>query len=287
MKLGLLLSGELGLISLKKLLQTSFVVSTVLTDQKSEAIIDVAKKNRIPLFIGNPRNGKARNFLSNLSIEVLLSVNYLFIVDEDILSWPEKYAINFHGSLLPKYRGRTPHVWAIINNEKFTGITAHLMNKGCDTGDICYQIKVPINVADTGASILKKFKRLYPKLIFDVLKDVETNNLTIIGQDETKATFFGKRTPEDGQINWNWQKERIYNWVRAQAYPYPGAFTFCNDQKVIIDQVEFDDFGFSYDMLNGFVLSVEPLRIKTQNGVLSIKSIRNQEIKFEKNSIFK
>lgn len=287
MNVGLLLSGELGLISLKKLLQTSFVVSAVLSDQKSEAIIDVAHRNRIPIFTGNPRNGKARNFVLNHSIEVLLSVNYLFIVEEDILSWPEKYAINFHGSLLPKYRGRTPHVWAIINSEKFTGITAHLMNEGCDTGDIIYQIKVPINAADTGASILKKFKRLYPKLILDVLKDAETSNLKFIRQDETKATFFGKRTPEDGQISWHWQKERIYNWVRAQAYPYPGAFTYYNDQKIIIDQAEYDDFGYSYDMMNGLILSINPLRIKTPNGVLRIKSIRNQDIKFEKNTIFK
>ena len=53
----------------------------------------------------------------------------------------------------------------------------------------------------------------------------------------------GKRTPHDGRINWGWQKERIRNWVRAQAYPYPGAFTFYEglDEKVVIDEVAFSD----------------------------------------------
>lgn len=287
MKIGLLISGELGFINLKKLLTTDVAIEAILTDLKSESIIDLAKKRRIPLFVGNPRKGKAGSFISTISIDVLLSVNYLFIVDKDLLDWPKKYAINFHGSLLPKYRGRTPHVWAIINNESSTGITAHLMDEGCDTGDICFQIKVPIKTNETGASVLSKFKRLYPKMITKLLRNIAANDFTFIEQDESKATFFGKRTPEDGQINWNWQKERIYNWIRAQADPYPGAFTFYNDQKIIVDKVEYDDFGFSYEMENGLILSVHPLRVKTPNGVLKVSGIRNQNLEFERSAILK
>ena len=95
-------------------------------------------------------------------------------------------------------------------------------------------------------------------------------------QDESLATYFGKRTPEDGEINWNWQKERIMNWVRAQAYPYPGAFTWLYDQKVIIDRVDEDNFGFQQIMQNGMILTDNPIRVKTPNGVLRIIELRHE-----------
>ncbi len=287
MKIALLISGQLGLFVFNQLLDSDYLIEAVFTDVKSVPIIDLAKERNIPIFTGNPRNGKSANLISNISIEVLLSINYLFIIEKDLITWPNKYAINIHGSLLPQYRGRTPHVWAIINNEKYTGITVHLINEGCDTGDICYQKKVTINKKDTGASILKKFRTLYPKMIYEVLENIRTDSLKLVKQDETKFSFFGKRTSEDGQINWDWQKERIYNWIRAQAYPYPGAFTFYNDKKIIVDQAEYDDFGYSYEMKNGLILSIHPLRIKTPNGVLKITSFRESEVEFKSNSTFK
>jgi methionyl-tRNA formyltransferase len=93
-------------------------------------------------------------------------------------------------------------------------------------------------------------------------------------QDEYKATYFNKRTPEDAAINWDWQKERIRNWVRAQAYPYPGAFTIINNQRVIIDEIIYSDIGFKQDLPNGLVLGISPVLVKTQNGVVELKTIR-------------
>src|SRR5690606_38202127 len=116
----------------------------------------------ITLFIGNPRNGRGHAFLKNYSFDVLLSVNYLYLIEEDLIKMPRRFAINLHGSLLPKYRGRTPHVWAIINGEKKTGVTAHLITKGCDEGPIVSQIQIPIEIQDTGNDILNKFKQKYP-----------------------------------------------------------------------------------------------------------------------------
>ena len=154
------------------------------------------------------------------------------------------YAINIHGSLLPKYRGSTPHVWAIINGEKEAGITAHFIDESVDNGDIVHQIKVPIQDDDTGAMILKKYNQQYPLLIKKILIDIKCDSLKVRAQDATKATYFGKRTPEDGHINWNWSKERIRNWIRAQAHPYPGAFFFINNVKVIVNKASFCDLGF-------------------------------------------
>ncbi len=275
MRVGILASGQLGYKTISKL--NGLDIRFVFTDSKSEKIKDFCETQSIPCFLGNPRKSpeKVNKFLNDKNIDVLLSINYLFIVEENILNHPEKYAINFHGSLLPKYRGRTPHVWAVINDEKDTGITAHLMDANCDTGAIVKNVNIAINDNDTGNALLEKFENIYPEFILSVLEDVENNNVVLKQQDHTKATYFGKRTPNDGQINWKWQKERIYNWVRAQSYPYPGAFTYYNGQQIIIDRISFSDYGFSYDDENGLILQIKPkVLIKTPNGAISLEKIR-------------
>jgi methionyl-tRNA formyltransferase len=286
MKFSLLVSGNLGYQILKKI-QTDKEISFVLTDSNSEDIIQFCSVHNIPIYLGNPRNGKSSLFLEDKSCDVILSINYLYLIDEDIIQIPSKYAINFHGSLLPKYRGRTPHVWAIINNETITGITAHLIDADCDTGDIIEQIVIEITQNDTGASILEKFNEKYWDLVQSVLVKIEKNQLEVNKQDQTKATYFGKRTPDDGLIDWDWQKERIRNWVRAQADPYPGAFILFQNEKIIFDEISFVEDGFSDNIRNGQILSIHPLKIKTQNGVIQVDKYRGNLSIITLNSIIK
>lgn len=280
MKLAVLASGGLGSTLLKFMFE-KYEISCVLTDSSSQAIINFSTENNIPLFKGNPRKGNVSAFIAGYSIDVLVSVNYLFLIESDVINWPKKMAFNIHGSLLPKYRGRTPHVWSIINNEKETGITAHLIDEGCDTGAIIDQITIPIQPNDTGTEILQKYAAQYPKLIDSVLGKVQSSEYNTKVQDESKATYFGKRTPEDGEINWDWHKERIRNWVRAQSNPYPGAFSFMKGQKVIIDWVEYSDLGFDSAISNGTILTKKPIIVKTPNGAMELVSIRNHSYDFE------
>jgi len=276
MNLALFVSGGLGFKVLDHLKESKHSIRCVFTDSNSESIIEKANDNRLPIFIGNPRNDRALRFIDAYEIDIILSVNYLFLIERLLFS-KAKLAINIHGSLLPKYRGRTPHVWAIINNESKTGVTAHLIDDGCDTGDIVKQKEVIIDDSDTGADILEKFNKLYVPLVDEILSDFERGKIKPLPQNNKNATFFGKRTPHDGRINWGWQKERIRNWVRAQAYPYPGAFTFYEglDEKVIIDEVVFSDRGFNETDRNGLIVSLNPICVKTPNGVLELRNIRN------------
>ena len=270
----LLVSGGLGYEALVKLSASQKVVA-IFTDNKSEIIIDFAHANNLPLFIGNPRNGKAKNFIETVNCDILFSINYLFIIESDIIQIPKRLAVNLHGSLLPKYRGRTPHVWAIINGEKEIGVTAHLIKEGVDTGDILLQKKIAIGENDTGAGILQYYKHIYADLIDNILRGIEENTLKPFSQNEQYATYFGKRTPEDGEINWNWHRERIKNWVRAQAQPYPGAFTWYNEKKVTIHKSESDEFGFNFQQANGTILFVGDyfLIVKVANGALKLSDI--------------
>lgn len=274
-----LVSGQLGMMSLRSLMDNELVqVRGVFTDSKSHEIQEFCVDNQIPQLIGNPRKLKTiilEEFKEKIGmIDVLFSINYLFIVDENIIKIPRLYALNIHGSLLPKYRGRTPHVWAIINGESITGITIHKIEKGVDTGDILLQKEIEITEDDTGAIILERFAKWYPILINQSIAYIQNNQVDFKVQDVSKATYFGKRTPKDGRINWNWDKHRIRNWVRAQAAPYPGAYTYLGTEKIVIHEVQYSDFGYLDELDNGLILRKLPLTIKTCNGALEITNYK-------------
>jgi methionyl-tRNA formyltransferase len=291
MRIGILTSGGFGYKVISDLINHIEKPAFIATDSNSEQIIEFAKKNNVLTFAGNPRNGRLVGFLNKHQIEtdLILSINYLFLLDNDLINYLPQ-AINVHGSLLPKYRGRTPHVWSIINGDNKTGVTAHLIDKDCDTGDIVKQITIPIGKDDTGATILNKFEEIYPDLLLSVINLVQSGQLQRTKQDDCKATYFGKRTPDDGLIDWNWHRDRIRNWVRAQAYPYPGAFSFLNGEKVFIDEVKFSDLGFIDSFKNGTILEIEksPI-IKCPNGAIELTKVRNQEIleKFKSKMVLK
>jgi len=274
MKLGILASGGLGFSLLCKISQ-KYDLSFVMTDRNSDLIHSFCESHSLPIFVGNPREGKSNEFLSRVSCDVLISINYIFLIEQNLIQIPKILAFNIHGSLLPKYRGRTPHVWSIINNEKLTGITAHLIDVGCDTGDIIEQVQIIIEDDDTGASLLKKYESRYYSLVVSVLNKISNNKLITFSQDNSKATYFGKRTPDDGLIDWSWHRERIYNWIRAQSFPYPGAFTYYLNNKIIIDWIEFDDNGFDNYIPDGTIVSIDPIRIKTPNGLVKLTHVRN------------
>ena len=285
---GVLASGSLGASCLEKI-HHARKISFVCCDKKSRLIIDYCNTQGLPLYIGNPRGEQIKDFIKDKKTDVIICVNYLFIINQIILEHPRKYAINFHGSLLPKYRGRTPHVWAIINNERYTGITGHLMTEHCDEGDIIYQEKIEISEEATGAELLNLFTTRYPAIIEEVIQSIESDKIILIGQDDTKATFFEKRSPDQGKINWSWQKERIRNWIRAQARPYPGAFTFYRDCKVVVHKAVYDEIGFHQNDVNGKIINVSgnEVVVKTPNGALRLIEIEvNNNISFKIGEIF-
>ncbi len=286
MQIAVAASGNLGHGALENLLLGGYEVNCIFTNRASGAILQLAEDYGVPSFVGNPRNGEAFHWVSERDIkcDVLLSVNYLYIFEADLINWPNKIALNVHGSLLPKYRGRTPHVWAIINGEKETGVTVHEMVERLDGGDIILQRSLPITNSKTGAEILHDFHTIYPKAILSALEQVAVGNAQKYHQDEGKATYFGKRQPSDGLVIWDWQWQRIHNWVRAQAYPYPGAFTYYNNKKVIIDEVEPTDVGFDYETPNGTILvgGAKPI-VKTPNMAVRLSSLREPNLLFRTN----
>jgi methionyl-tRNA formyltransferase len=132
-------------------------------------------------------------------------------------------ALNMHGSLLPRYRGRAPVNWAVLNGERHTGATLHHMTREPDAGDIVAQQAVPILPDDTAAQVQRKVT-LAAEIVLDAaLPALLRGEAPRRPNRIAEGSYFGRRRPEDGRIDWRWPARRIHDLVRAVAPPYPGA----------------------------------------------------------------
>lgn len=139
-----------------------------------------------------------------------------------------------HDSLLPKYAGFSPLIWALINGETEVGVTAHMMNDELDAGDIVRQEAVPVGPADTATDLFHKTVDLIAPVTVGALGLIASGQTEFTKQDRSRASFFHKRSAEDIRIDWNWPAEDLERLVRAQSEPYPSAFTFHRGRRLEI-----------------------------------------------------
>ncbi len=157
--------------------------------------------------------------------DFLFSFYYRNMLKAPLLACARHGALNMHGSMLPKYRGRAPVNWAIVNGEHETGATLHYMVEKPDAGDIVDQQAVPILGDDTAIDVFRKVTAAAQAVLERSLDALVAGTAPRIVQDASRASYFGRRTPEDGRINWNAPAARIHDLVRGVAPPYPGALT--------------------------------------------------------------
>jgi methionyl-tRNA formyltransferase len=143
-------------------------------------------------------------------------------------------AYGLHASLLPDYSGGAPLVWSIINGESRTGVTLFQMDDGVDSGPIVAQAVEPILTNDTISSLYSRIEAQGVQLLKRSLPQLARGIANLQPQDETKRRIFPQRCPDDGRIDWTWSASKIYNFVRAQTLPYPGAFTHYGPSRIYI-----------------------------------------------------
>jgi UDP-4-amino-4-deoxy-L-arabinose formyltransferase/UDP-glucuronic acid dehydrogenase (UDP-4-keto-hexauronic acid decarboxylating) len=134
--------------------------------------------------------------------DFIFSFYYRHLLGEALLACAERGAFNLHGSLLPRYRGRAPANWVLVNGESETGVTLHRMIKRADAGAIIAQRRVAIERSDTGLSLHRKLREAATQLLQDTLAELVLGDLSETAQDESLASTFGRRTPADGLIDW-------------------------------------------------------------------------------------
>lgn len=230
---------ELGKLTLEYLIKKNKnIIGVVTPDTDSKwykGVDEIAKKYNIYLYENNNINtDEFIDKIKNMNPNLIVSVNFNQIIGKEIINIPNKGCINTHASSLPKYRGRAPLNWAIINGEKKTGVTVHYIDEGVDTGDIILQKEIAIKKDDYIKDILNKVKNNYPVIVNKAINQIKKGQVNSKPQNNKEGFYCGKRNPKDGKIDWEQSAKDIYNLIRAVSHPYPGAFTFLDDKKVMI-----------------------------------------------------
>ncbi len=212
--------------------------------------------------------------IRELQPDVIFSFYYRHMLSDEILSLAPLGGFNLHGSLLPRYRGRAPVNWALVNGETETGATLHKMVKRPDAGDIVGQQKVAIADNDTALTLHKKVLEAAQAVLKEQLPKLKNGTATFTKQDESQASYFGRRTAADGEILWHKSAKEINNLVRAVTEPYPGAFSYLGQRKLIVWRSRVLDT--QHDKQPGTVLSTAPLVIACGEGALEIVAGQNE-----------
>ncbi|MFE6747503.1 methionyl-tRNA formyltransferase [Kitasatospora purpeofusca] len=230
--------------TLKALLESEHDVVLVVTHPRSEhayekiwsdSVADLAEEHGVPVLVRNrPDDEELLRRLEEAAPDIIVANNWRTWIPPRIYTLPKHGTLNVHDSLLPKYAGFSPLIWALVNGESEVGVTAHLMDEVLDAGDIVRQEAVAVGPTDTATDLFHKTVDLIAPVTIGALDLIASGRTEFTKQDRSQASFFHKRAEEDIRIDWNWPADALERLVRAQSAPYPPAFTHHRGRRLEI-----------------------------------------------------
>ncbi|MFG1710768.1 methionyl-tRNA formyltransferase [Nonomuraea sp. M3C6] len=200
----------------------------------SDSVAELAEAHGVPVLLRNRPDDELLLTLKEVEPDLIVANNWRTWIPPEIFTLPRYGILNVHDSLLPAYAGFSPLIWALINGEKEVGVTAHMMDAELDAGDIVVQRAVPVGPGDTATDLFHRTVDLIVPIVAEALDLIASGHTDWTPQDRSKASFFHKRSIEDGNIDWTWPAEDIERLVRAQSDPYPNAFTYYKGECIRI-----------------------------------------------------
>lgn len=228
--------------TLQALIDSHHDVALVVTHPKSDhayesiwddSVADLAEKHGVPVLVRS-RPDDLGPALRAADPDLIVATNWRTWIPPEVFELPRLGTLNVHDSLLPKYAGFAPLIWALINGEPEVGVTAHMMTGDLDAGDIVLQRAVPVGATDTATDLFHRTLDLFGPITLDALDLIAAGRRDWTPQDPTRASFFHKRSIEDSRIDWTWPAADLERLVRAQSDPYPNAFTFRGRERIRI-----------------------------------------------------
>jgi methionyl-tRNA formyltransferase len=233
---------DVGVNCLKALLGAGIQVDLVITHQDDPhenvwfgSVAKLCDDQKIPYI--TPNANQLMDLipqLQKLTPDYLFSFYYRHMIPAELLACAKIGALNMHGSLLPKFRGRAPVNWAILQGATETGATLHMMEVKPDAGDIVGQSAVSIGPNETATDVFGKVSRAAITVINQALPELIQGRIPRKPNNLAQGSYFGGRKPADGQILWHQTAQQVHNLVRAVAPPYPGACTDWQGQRRIV-----------------------------------------------------
>jgi methionyl-tRNA formyltransferase len=188
------------------------------------------------------RTGEVAAWARSLGADVALVVAYGRILPRDVLDAPRLGCVNVHASLLPKYRGAAPIVWAIVNGETETGVTLMKLDEGMDTGPTFARVTTPIGPEETAGALSEREARLGADAVREWLPRYVAGHCRLEPQDERLATMAPVLEKAHGRVDWSKSARRVHDHVRGMS-PWPGAFTLLRGRTVKIHATRIVDLS--------------------------------------------
>lgn len=267
---------NIGCAGIEALERHGFEIQAVFThtDDPAEnkwfrSVAELAARRRLPVFAPEDVNHPIWvERIRGMKPDLLFSFYYRKLLRRGILEIPPLGCLNLHGSLLPRYRGRAPLNWVLVNGEQESGVTLHYMTPRPDEGDIVAQESFPISDDDTAHSLHQKALEKASVLLDRTLPRILDGTAPRTPQDPAQASYFGGRSPEDGEIDWNCENRGVRNLVRAVTRPYPGAFSHLGERKILVWQATLS--GGEPAARPGTILSADPLEVACGQGSIVV-----------------
>jgi methionyl-tRNA formyltransferase len=173
--------------------------------------------------------------ISRLDPELVFVVGWSQLVRDPFIALARGGVFGMHPTLLPRHRGRAPIPWTILSGLARTGVTLfEIVDATADSGAIVGQVVVDVEPDDTATTLFDRLAEAHVELIRECVPPILAGTAPRVPQDPARASAWPKRTPVDGIIDWETRARYLYDWVRAQTRPYPGAFTYLGDEKVVV-----------------------------------------------------
>jgi methionyl-tRNA formyltransferase len=187
----------------------------------------------VPVTVVGSRR-EADRVIGDAHADLVVVCGWYWMIGAETLATARHGFVGVHNSLLPRYRGAAPIVWAMLNGERRIGLTMYSLTEGMDEGDIWAQAETEVGPDDYIACVLARLEDACEEMVGRVFPRLLDGSISPLPQDAALATFGARRRAEDGRIGWTESAERIYRLIRAQSLPYPGAFTTCGGWRMTI-----------------------------------------------------
>lgn len=276
MRAGFIGCVESSRVALQTLLDVKgLTVSAVVTREQSAVnadfcdLTDLCELNGIPFHFEKPKErGASVIFFESFELDIIFCIGWSYLLDAEMLALPKQGVIGFHPARLPNNRGRHPIIWSLVLGLEETASTFFLMDEGADSGPIASQNLISIDDSDNATSLYRKILNTSQFQLTKLASNLVNGTVTFIEQDESKATYWRKRSRSDGTIDFRMTASSIHNLVRALAPPYPGAEFIFNSKHIVVQHSCISSEHYPPNVEPGKVLSKngEDLLVKTAGG---------------------
>jgi methionyl-tRNA formyltransferase len=239
----------------------------------------LSDENNIPfLYFSKINEPEIAEFVASKLPDLMFVVGLSQMIKEPLLGIPKQGIIGFHPTRLPEGRGRGAVAWIILGHVKGAA-TFFKMDEGMDSGSIWSQENYEVGPTDNATTVVNQIIKAIDLALDRVLPELKKGNMPTTPQDESQATYLGKRNPEDGIIDWKASAETIDRLVRAASKPLPGAYTYLGNQKMIIWNASISTITNHLGVAGRIVIADENgIHIQTGNGLLKIETVEGIDI---------